>query len=310
MSLGTTLPRQPETATPPTRERTPHPSGSGLRLLIPREHGAWGMVSLPFLAGMLVAGDWLHWRTAAAALAVFAVFLLREPLLFFWRLSLAESKYQGRPSSQPLESRKLHEVKNARFSLWVYGIAAASSGIYLLTTLPLRPLLLLGGGAALLTMVALYFTAHNQQRAPALQIAVAAGLTSSCLLSYLAARGRWEEPVLWIWALSAAHSSASVLTVHARLEALLAARKPGAATGRARRNALLAQAGICLLFILLLAVRRPWFLLPFLPPTLLHWRELWQFRSGAVPHISMHRVGWTQLAASVAFFFLLIAVLR
>ncbi|MBI1954809.1 MAG: YwiC-like family protein, partial [Acidobacteria bacterium] len=82
-------PEKPRIPSPPVGEQAHQPPSPGWRLLVPREHGAWGMVSLPFLAGMLVAGDWLHWRTVAAALAVFSIFLLREPLLIFWRLRLA-----------------------------------------------------------------------------------------------------------------------------------------------------------------------------------------------------------------------------
>lgn len=33
-----------------------HPRTAASRLMIPREHGAWGLVSLPFLAGAVVAG--------------------------------------------------------------------------------------------------------------------------------------------------------------------------------------------------------------------------------------------------------------
>ncbi|MBI3895093.1 MAG: YwiC-like family protein [Acidobacteria bacterium] len=309
MNVRTEVSEKPRRVPSPIQERFHQPPDSRRRLLLPREHGAWGMISLPFLAGMLVAGDWLHLRTVAAALAVFSIFLLREPLLFYWRQRAAAHKYKNNHFPQPLEAQKLQEIWDARFSLWIYGLVAAISGAYLMMILPLRPLLLLGSGAALLTLLALYFTAHNYQRTPALQIAIAVGLTSSSLLSYLAGRGQWEEPALWIWALSAAHSSASVMVVHARLEAILAARRPGTASNIARRNALLAQAGLCLFLALLVAFGRPWLALPFLPPTALHWRELWQFRSGQVLRISMHQVGWTQLGASIAFFFLLVAVL-
>ncbi|MBI4464324.1 MAG: YwiC-like family protein [Acidobacteria bacterium] len=310
MNAETGLSEKQRGAPFPVQEPT-HPSpGSTRRLLVPREHGAWGMVSLPFLAGMLVGGNWLHWRTLAAAVAVFSIFLLREPLLFFWRFQVAANKYKSNPSLQPLEAQKLQEIQNARFSLWVYGLVAVAAGAYLMTVLPLGPLLLLGSGATLLTLLALYFAAHNYQRTPALQIVIAVGLTSSALLSYLAARGQWEEPALWIWALSAAHSAASGMEVHARLEAILASRKPGVSSGVARRNALLAQAALCFLLAVLAVSGRPWLLLPFIPPTALHGWELWQFRSGPVPRISMHRVGWMQLGASIAFCFLLVAVLR
>ena len=185
-----------------------------------------------------------------------------------------------------------------------------ASGSYLLLSLPLAPLLLLGSGAALLLPILLYFTVRNYQRHPALQIAGVLGLTSSSLLAYLAGRGFWDEPAIWIWLLSAAHGSASVLVVHARLEAILSARKPGPAPTTDRRNAVLGQVGLGMLLAIVVATGRPWLLVPLLPPMILHCRELWQLRGQGVPRVSLRRVGWTQLTASVAFCLLLVAVLR
>lgn len=274
-----------------------HPRTAASRLMIPREHGAWGLISLPFLAGAVVAGGWANWPTLAALLAVFSVFLLRAPLLVLWRAA---------------EKHNRTEMENARFSLGVYGSLAAGAGFYLLAHLPVAPLLLLGGGTALLTLAVLYLSVHNYQRHPVLQIASVIGLTASSLLAYMAARGQLEEIAFWIWALSAAHGSASVLVVRARLESIIAARNstPAASQRPHRRNALLAQAGILLLVAALAVSGQPWLILPFLPPLVLHGWELGHlgFRRGQ--RISLRRVGYMQLGASVAFCLLLIAALR
>ena len=283
---------------------------AGRRLLLPREHGAWGLVSLPFLAGALVAGNWATLRMGAAALAVFSVFLLREPLLALWRLRVAANKYGSDAAASAANGSKLSEKESAQLSLVIYGLGAAASGVYLVLSLPLAPLLLLGGGAALLLPTLLYFTVRNYQRHPALQIAGVLGLTASSLLSYLAGRSYWDEPAIWIWLLSAAHGSASVLVVHARLEAILASRKSGPAPTTERRNAVLGQVGLALLLAIVAATGRLWLLLPFLPPMILHCWELWRLRGPSAPRVSFHRVGWTQLGASAVFCLLLVAVLR
>lgn len=283
---------------------------AGRRLLLPREHGAWGLVLLPFLAGALVAGNWATLRMLAAALAVFSVFLLREPLLALWRLRAAAHKYGSDAVGFAANGPRQSERESAKLSLLTYGLGAATSGVYLLLSLLLGPLLLLAGCTAVLLPTLLHFTVRNYQRHPALQIAGVLGLTASSLLSYLVGRGYWDEPAIWIWLLSAAHGSASVLVVHARLEAILARRMPGPAPTTDRRTAVLGQVGLALLLAIVAATGRPWLLLPFLPPMTLHCWELWQLRGQVAPRVSLHRVGWMQLSASGAFCLLLVAVLR
>lgn len=265
------------------------------------------MISLPFLAGMFVAGNWMNLRTLAAALVIYAVFLLREPLLFFWRTHIAKAKYGRSKPVVETQSGEAHE-RSAFFSLLAYGLIAVASSAYLLTVLDPAPLILLASAASVLMLVALYFTVHNRQRNPLLQIAVALGLTSSSLLSYLAGKGQWDESAYWIWLLSAAHSGISISVVHARLETFLAFRKPELATFTSRRNAWIALAILAVLLVGLLLIGKSWLTIPFAPPVLLHSWELWCLRSGP-QKLTMHQVGWMQLGASVAFCLLLILVL-
>lgn len=100
-------PRGPHTAEAPPRT-------AASRLMIPREHGAWGLISLPFLAGAVVAGGWANWPTLAALLAVFSVFLLRAPLLVLWRAAEKHNRMEmenarvGPGETQPAPDRNHH----------------------------------------------------------------------------------------------------------------------------------------------------------------------------------------------------------
>src|SRR5580765_4478283 len=60
--------------------------------LLPREHGAWGMVALPFIAAAIVGGGWLSMATLAAALATLSIFMLRTPLAALWRIEFNKQR--------------------------------------------------------------------------------------------------------------------------------------------------------------------------------------------------------------------------
>ncbi len=283
------------------------------RFLIPREHGAWGMVSLPFIAGTLVAGGWANLRTFAATLAVFSIFLLRTPLQILWRHWAAVRKCANQnhgTDPRTVQGPARPDLSAARFSVVVYAAVAIVAGICLLLTVPLMPLLLIACGAAILTFAILFLAARNYQRYPALQIASAIGLTASSLPAYLAAHGHLDSIAFWIWLLCAVESSAAVLVVHARLEAIVVSRKSVPSPLPHRRHALLAQVGLCIFLAALAAQGRSWLILPFIPTCMLHWWDLWQLGATTRRRVSMQRVGVMQLTDSIAFCSILIAVLR
>lgn len=51
---------------------------------IPKEHGSWGMVFIPFLTGVNAAGQF-NVPALLSLLSVFFLFILRHPLLLIWR---------------------------------------------------------------------------------------------------------------------------------------------------------------------------------------------------------------------------------
>src|SRR5512138_530025 len=69
-------------ATVPTRARATKSLRATLRL--PREHGAWAMLYVPFVAGALVASA-VNWRVVLLLFSTSFLFIARESLLVWWR---------------------------------------------------------------------------------------------------------------------------------------------------------------------------------------------------------------------------------
>ena len=285
-----------------TRKMQPEARARGL--LLPREHGAWGIVILPFLAGAVVAGEWLAWRTLAALLTVLSVFSLRDSLIVLFR-----NRDAGKFAAPAVVER---ETRSANLTLTVCLAGLAGGGGVLLAALPAAPVLLLGSGGAVLLLASVFFTVRNAQRSMVAQLLGVAGLTSSSLVAYLAVRGHLETLAFAVWGMSAVHACASILVVRARLESIIAHRKPGSVPllRSFYRRAAGMQVALWSLLGAVAVAGNPWLLLPFLAPSALHWWELWQFWSGKGLRLSLQRVGLLQLGASLVFYCLLIAVLR
>lgn len=185
------------------------------------------MMIQPFLCAAILGRQW-HWSLIAAAVAVVAVFMLREPLVvlgrqrWVWTTERAES----------VAARK-----------WLAGLVliCLACGVLLSLRWPLPYLLILGAGAAVLTMLAVYMTVKNRQRSWWLQMLSAAGLSASCLAPVLSATGFIPWWCWWLWALSTLHAFAGILVVHARLEARIAAKAKRQTEPRFRLPAAAAQ---------------------------------------------------------------------
>ena len=171
------------------------------------------MLLFPFCSALILARAW-SWRALPAMVAVVGVFVLKEPLLVLAR--------------QAWTWREPHpEAAAARRSLLVYGALTLSASVWL--CLAIRPLVLLGLGAAAMALTGLpdYLALENRPRAMLLQLGSALGLSGSALLAWLALRPTLAPAVWWLWAAHASHSTATLLVVRARLAALAGLRSGG-----------------------------------------------------------------------------------
>lgn len=177
---------------------------------LPREHGAWGLLFQPFVAGAVLGGRWT-WTLAPAAALLFLGFIVREPLVI-----LARQAFVWRtPNPQtPLALRwLLFELGGLGLCAWLLSadIPARSMAAFLLA-------------GALLTASAVWVIVRNRQRTLAFQLVSAALLGGTAPLGVFVASGTLPPWAYLLWATLTLHAAASILVVHARLARKSAAR--------------------------------------------------------------------------------------
>ncbi|MBI1765857.1 MAG: YwiC-like family protein [Acidobacteria bacterium] len=168
-------------------------------LRLPKEHGAWAMLYVPFVLGWLVAGK-LSWSVLWLFCAVSALFISREALQVWWR-----ARTRGR--SAPQEARLL----------LVYLGSAALCGLPLLLTARLYWLLPLGGLGVLLLLINGKQATQLEARTVGSELLAIGGLTLTAPAAFYAARGVWQPTALWLWLLSALYFASSVFYIKLRI---------------------------------------------------------------------------------------------
>src|SRR5262247_3466589 len=154
-------------------------------LKLPKEHGAWAMLYVPFILGVAVAWR-VNWPVLLLLLSATAVFISRESLLVYWR-----ARARGR------------DAVEAGKSFLLYLALAAAFGAPLILAFGLIWLIPLGLiGAALLLINGRQAT-RMEERGTTGEIMAIAGLTMTAPAAYYAAGGRWEMAAFRLWMLSA-----------------------------------------------------------------------------------------------------------
>lgn len=260
------------------------------RRIIPREHGAWAMMLVPFAAGAALGGFRLPGiLSLAGALFMF----LAQPALSAWLVPGRRARADAR---EPFPA-----AAGALFA------AALLIFLWLLIIRDLYGLLWLGLAAALLSV------AHGRLRSrhPRSQAAELAGVATLSLagpLAYYAGSGVLNAAAGWLWFLSAGYFAISVFQV--RLKVTAAARR----AGNWRRRSIHARRTVAYLIILWAALavlaaaaRIPAAaLLAYAPASvyvLLGFRTLGR-------RMSLKREGVSQSLLALAFCLLLIAAYR
>ena len=263
--------------------------------MMPREHGAWAMLLIPFVSAVALARK-LTWEVVPAAVLVVGIFLVREPLLALWRQKLVWK--------QPRV-----EAAQARRALAWRVPAIAACALVLLWRLPVAPLLVMGTAALLLTAISTHLAVQNRQRSIPLQIASAAGLNASALLAWMAVGAGWGWRIWALWALQFAHSGAAVVAVHARLQARIASRTGSGPAGFDRG----AAAGVILLALAAAACAaagKPALALASGLSAVIRAVDLARLRDPASLDAPLRRVGQRELLGSIVFSLLLLFGLR
>jgi hypothetical protein len=273
-----------------TTARTAEPKQNGW--FLPREHGATAMLLIPIVCAAILAREW-QWAELATLTAAFAALAAKDPVVI-----LARQRFVWK-QRHPETSAALRW-----FAGWM--TILVFSGLVLLTTRPFRPMLLMGTGVAVFSVLAIAVNVKNRQRSTLFQIASAAALTSSSLATGLSATGVLATWCLWLWLLLAMQATAGILVVHARLDARIAVRKPTAASNQFRSASMVSLAVLFGAAVISAILGRHWIALALLVAVVGYGYDLLQQRSSAALQLPLKKVGQRALALSSLFAGLLI----
>ena len=255
------------------------------RLLVPREHGAWGLWILPLVSGVVVgwwahpgAGEQIFWVCIAAA----AAFIVHHPLEGLLGMSLVRVQ----------ESRERRILKGWTAVLALLMLAALSELLWLG-----RPLVLLFGVFAGMCFFAKYQLGRGRERMLQKEIIGAFGLTCTGAVGYYAATGTVGKAGTGIWLASFFFAIAQISYVQLRLKTATAA-----ARYRRRKQVVAVLALQTSLLIFLIEGAASGFLPALVPAVFtlpLIQTLVWSARA-FVP-LRVHRLGTTELIQSIGF---------
>jgi hypothetical protein len=264
-------------------------------LLIPREHGAWGLLLIPLVtgacAGLAVAQNWM-------SLAEFTV----AALALFWMRTPVESAL----GTSPMRSQSASESNRLLLAIAALGSVAMVCITALLWNGADRGLLVLGAVAAVAFVAqALVKRRARSARMPA-QMIGALGLTAAAPAAWYVVTGQLDARAFGLWLANWICAGNQVHFVQLRIHSTRAASlREKFLRGRWFFLGQLAMVA-ALVFAWRVHLLPGLALVAFLP--LLARGFLW-FKSGA-QSLAVKRLGWTELAHGVAFGLLLIAAYR
>jgi YwiC-like protein len=252
----------------------------GLRL--PREHGAWAMLYVPFVLGTIAGLRTSHFSPTIIflLLSVTFIFIARQSL-FDWLVARSRATWDA-----------------AAFRTMFIYVGLSSMFGSLVVFVYHRELLL---GIAALTVLLLAFNSwqvvRRKDRAVLSEALAITGLTLAAPASYYVCQGEWNYDAWMLWAFCSLYFASSVFYVKLRVHSLN--RRRDDLRQRSWRECALYH--MLLLFVLIAlnatGTTNPYILTAFLPVLI---RTVWHLRRPS-SQISLKRIGLLEIAYSLVF---------
>ncbi len=255
-------------------------------MIVPREHGAWGILLVPLATGAIVAAGaaFNPVATALFVVATLSLFWLRTPLEAWLGLS-------------PIKAQTTDERRSVmKVIATLAAVALASVGL-LFANGYTRGLLIIGSIAACsFAAQAAVKKLGRSGRMPA-QIVGAIGLTSTAAGAYYVANGTLDATALLLWAANWLFAADQIHFVQIRIRGSRLTTWQ-AKVGRGRWF-LLGQLGLLVVLAAASAGRTisPWVILAFVPALL---RGISWFFSPSQP-LDVHKLGFSELRQALLF---------
>ena len=255
-------------------------------MIVPREHGAWGLLLVPLFTG-LVSGFAPEYRGGALflfTLATLSLFALRTPL-------------ESLLGTGVISARTTEERWTAFLGSACFALLATICLSLLMWRGQHRALFLLGAASALAFLMQAVLRRLGHGTRMISQVVGAIALTSTAPAAYYIGTGRFDERAFALWIANWMFAGNQIHFVQLRIRSARAmGLKAKLATGR---SFLVAQT----LSWILLTLASVWHLLPplslmaFLPAVV---RALSWFSQKPEP-LDVRRLGWSEMNQGVAF---------
>ncbi|HUI82074.1 MAG TPA: YwiC-like family protein [Bryobacteraceae bacterium] len=260
-------------------------------LVVPREHGAWGLLLVPFFTGAAV-GFWSGGRALPLApllLAAVALFWLRTPV-------------ENWAGTSALRAQPGEELRRVRITLALLATVAVLALALVFWNSRSWALAWIGAGAAAAFLAQALLKKAWRKARTAAQMIGAAGLTSTAPAAYLVATGHWTTAAWALWIANLMFAINQIHFVHLRIHAAKTTTR--AEKLAAGRGFLAGQ------LVLMLAIGLacglgpfPWYAaLAFVP---LLCRGFAWFSQKSAP-LAVRVLGWSELRIAIVFALLLV----
>lgn len=255
-------------------------------MLVPREHGAWGMLLVPLATGAVVARKI---GMNAAALTLFAA----ATLSLFWLHTPLEAWLGTSAIKAQTRAERRSVIKAMAL---ISGVALAALGV-LFTTGHARGLLVIGAVSCVaFAAQALVKRLGRGGRIPA-QIIGAIGLTSTAAGAYYVASGRLHATAIALWVANWLFAADQIHYVQVRIRG----SRLASFAEKLKRSREFMVGQVVLLATLLAAATSgivSWIVVAAFVPALFR-GVVWFFR-GALP-MDAHKLGFSELAQAIVF---------
>jgi hypothetical protein len=262
-------------------------------MVVPREHGAWGMMLVPLATGAVVAA-----RSSVNSAAV-VILLIAAMSSLFWLRTPLES-WLG---TSPIKAQTDYECGLLMKAIVAIGVVAAGNVAALLWNGHNRGLLIIGAIAAFAFAVQAGVKRLGRKGRMPAQIIGAIGLTSTAACAYYVATGRLDRTAIALWLANWLFAADQIHFVQVRIHSSRAATfneklQPGLGFLVGQIGLIAAIIAACRLGFFPAAIA-----IAFLP--ILLRGTLW-FVRGRQP-LDVHKLGFSELAQALTFGALLCA---
>lgn len=255
-----------------------------MKLLIPKEHGSWAILLIPYFIGVAITGDFSS-RTVLGLVSLLLLFFSRQPLLLL------------------LRNRDRHSTSSR--GLWLSLLIPFIAGLgvfgWLMLKYQLWPLWLIAAIGVMIFFIYLYLLLQRKERSILGELTGISLLTLSSSAALAFARGRLTSQALLLWLVNACYFASSVFYIKMKIAIHTQQRENSTdKTSLPMTRQCLAYLAILLIIIgsLSFANWLPGLILLAFIPMVIH--ILWQIWVSKAD-LKIMREGWIQVGLSIVF---------